>query len=170
MQAETREQSKCSLAAEVLRSRWGLQLRVRGASMLPTLWPGDLLTIQSASFDQVQSGDVVLYQHEERFFVVHRVVSKARSRDNEPEWFLIARGDCMSMPDAPIRPDRVLGKVTSIERAGLVFAPRNLSTFRSILAWILRHCNLLQRVVLRLDANRNNSDSRFQAAFFRVAS
>ncbi len=29
--------------------------------MLPTLWPGDCLTIQSHSFEEVQPGDLVLY-------------------------------------------------------------------------------------------------------------
>jgi len=61
MNAQARAESKCSLAAEVLHS-WGmLRLRTRGISMLPTLWPGDLVTVQSCSFEQVDPGEVVLY-------------------------------------------------------------------------------------------------------------
>ena len=56
MNAEGCEECKCSLAAEVLQSSGHLKLRATGASMLPTLWPGDLLTIQYSNFDQVELG------------------------------------------------------------------------------------------------------------------
>ena len=44
MNPQARDKNGCSLAGQTLRS-WGvLKLRATGLSMLPTLWPGDLLT------------------------------------------------------------------------------------------------------------------------------
>ena len=73
--AHSREQHKHLLASEVLRASGTLRLTAPGHSMLPTLWPGDLLTVEARSIDQVQAGDVVLFTRENRFFV-HRVLRK----------------------------------------------------------------------------------------------
>jgi len=51
---------KCDLAAEVLRSSGQLRLRVSGASMLPALWPGDILTVHRHDPTQLRPGDLVL--------------------------------------------------------------------------------------------------------------
>ncbi len=48
--------------------------------MLPTVWPGDLLTIQSHRPDQAEPGEIVLYMRRGRFFI-HRVVSKSLDRE-----------------------------------------------------------------------------------------
>ena len=50
MDPQTRDQAGCSMAAEALRS-WGtLKLRATGISMLPALWPGDLLTVSGSVY------------------------------------------------------------------------------------------------------------------------
>jgi MoaA/NifB/PqqE/SkfB family radical SAM enzyme len=51
---------KCDLAAEVLRPSGQLRLRVSGASMLPALWPGYILTIHRQDPAQLRPGDLVL--------------------------------------------------------------------------------------------------------------
>jgi hypothetical protein len=168
MNAHAREESKRSLAAEVLQSGGRIQLRVTGASMLPSLWPGDLLTIQSNHLDQVEPGDVVLYIREERFFV-HRAVGKSDSNADDQQQFLIARGDSLPKIDPPVPPAQLLGKVTRIERDGLFFAPPKLSLLRLIFARTVCYSDLLRRFVLRLNARRNNSGPQFEAAFVRAA-
>jgi len=40
-----RETLGCELAAEVLRSSGRLRLRATGTSMLPAVWPGDVLSV-----------------------------------------------------------------------------------------------------------------------------
>jgi hypothetical protein len=50
--------------------------------MLPTLWPGELLTIQAQSLDQVQPTEVVLFSREGRF-CIHRVVRKLQIRPHD---------------------------------------------------------------------------------------
>jgi hypothetical protein len=165
MDAEARERRKCSLAAEVLQSSGKLKLRATGASMLPTLWPSDLLTIQYSNFHQVESGDVVLFLRDGRFFV-HRVLSKTRSEHE----LLVTRGDCMPQADRPVRPGELLGRVTKIQRDSWFLAPTlKLGPFRRIFARMLCHCNLLRRIVMRLDAQRRSSRSRFEATVARPA-
>ena len=64
------------LAAESLRVSGGLRLRVRGESMLPTLWPGDVVEIASCSEDDVRAGEIVLALRDGRFFL-HRLIARS---------------------------------------------------------------------------------------------
>jgi signal peptidase I len=153
MNTQVHGKSKCSLAEEVLKS-WGrLQLRAQGTSMLPSIWPGDLLTIQSHSPERAARGDIVLYLREGRFFI-HRVVSKSSSGS---EVFLFTRGDCMAQDDPPVHKTELLGVVTEIRRSGLLLAPtQKLSPFRLVFAWVLCHWALYQRMMLRFFARRHS--------------
>src|SRR5579872_6250678 len=98
---------KCELAAEVLRSCGTLRLRVTGWSMLPAVWPGDTLMIESARTGGVTEGDIVLFGRERRLFV-HRVVK------NLGDSKFLTRGDAMSAPDPVIDRHELLGRVSSI--------------------------------------------------------
>src|SRR5208282_774814 len=72
-----RETLGCELAAEVLRSFGRLRLRVVGASMLPAVWPGDLLSVRSDDAAEAHPGDIVVFKREGRL-VTHRVVEVRR--------------------------------------------------------------------------------------------
>ena len=150
MDVPSQEACKYSLAAEVLQSTGRLRLRVSGISMLPTLWPGDWLTIQSHSFEQSKPGDLVLYVRSGRFFI-HRVVRKCRL---DEENFLITRGDCMADEDPPVQERDLLGKVSVIHRLDSRILPwRKLSPAGLLTAWLLCHCSFLLRATLRLYAD-----------------
>jgi signal peptidase I len=167
MNAKARDESRCGLAAEALRS-WGeLQLRATGVSMLPTLWPGDVLTIQSCRPDQAELGEIVLFMRWGRFFI-HRIVSKNPGAGDE---FLITRGDCMPKNDPPVRSGDFLGRITEVRRAGSMFQPaRNLSPFRRVLAYMLCHWELSRRVGLGLWARRAKRDCYLDGAFVDATS
>src|SRR5713226_259920 len=156
MNAQARAESKCSLAAEVLHS-WGmLRLRTRGISMLPTLWPGDLVTVQSCSFAEVKPGELVLCVREGRFLVSHRIVSKCSAESGA---FLITRGDCMPKEDAPVPPGELLGKITEIRRKGALLAPpQRLLPFHWFLACMLCRWSFFRRIVLFWHARRTGAD------------
>ena len=151
MDASIREACKYSLAAEVLQSTGELRFRASGISMLPALWPGDCLTIQSHSFEEVQPGDLVLYARGGRFFI-HRITRKCASGE---ETFLITRGDCMAEEDPPVKKSELLGKVIAIHRHGSRIMPRRkLSRLQLLSAWLLCHWNLLLRATLRIYTDR----------------
>lgn len=143
MSIRTRDECGCSLAAEVLEQNGTVRVRVSGQSMLPTLWPGDVLTIQSRQLSEVEPGELILYERRGRFFV-HRLI--LTSGEN----MFVTRGDCMAETDPPISGEHFLGTVTAIARGESVIVPsRNRSLANRILAIILCEFGLLQRLVLR---------------------
>jgi hypothetical protein len=148
MNAQTGDEARCTLAAQALREQGRLNLRATGLSMLPTLWPGDLLTIHARDFDQVEPGDVVLYSREGRFFI-HRVVSRPS------EELLLTRGDCAAQDDPAVTAGQVLGVVTEIHRERAVVVPRRRpGVVQRLLAHALCHSDLLVRIVLRWNSVR----------------
>lgn len=94
-----KEHIRCELAAQVLKDSGILRLRASGSSMLPSLWPGDVITIKPQSFEQWRPGDIVLYRRAGTFFI-HRVIAVSNSGD-----FLIVQGDWLPQPD-PRSPHR----------------------------------------------------------------
>jgi signal peptidase len=163
----------CELAAEVLRS-WGrLRLRVVGASMLPALWPGDILSVGSQDAAEALPGDIVVFRREGRL-VTHRVVEVRRqepgtrgwglgARENPPEPSaqplapstqieFVTRGDRVRRNDAPISSHELLGRVTAIERGARRLNPRQ--TFWSrIGASILSRSEFCTGLALKLGSS-----------------
>jgi hypothetical protein len=166
MDPEIRDQGRCSLAAEALRS-WGiLHLRATGVSMLPTLWPGDVLTVHSLSPEQVELGEIVLYMRQGRFFI-HRVT---RRNFTLQETCLITRGDCMSEDDPPVRRSELMGTVTEVQRSGSAFRPaRRLSSLRRFVAFMLCHWSLFRRGALRVWNYLHAGDAQADATVVRAA-
>jgi len=134
---------KSDLAIEALQLSGLLRLRVRGHSMLPSLWPGDFVTIQAQPFDSIHLGDIILYLRNSRF-VVHRVRYKAET--------VIVVGDCLRMPDPPLAASEVLGRVISVRRYGAELPAPHLTVFRRVWSYLLRRCEFLQRVALWIHA------------------
>ncbi len=151
-----REQSKLSMAIEVLQSFGEVRLQALGVSMLPTLWPGDRVTIQAAGFDRVGPGDIVLCARQNLFFT-HRVTQKSEQAGQ----FLITQGDAMVQEDPPVSPDELLGKVITVYRYGNAFEPaRELSETRRLAGILLCRWNLFRSLALRLHAWRANTNTR----------
>ncbi len=132
---------KRELASEVLRRFGQLRLQVSGASMLPSVWPGDVVTICNSQLCEVRRGDIVLFYRDRRFFM-HRVLDVSADR-------LLTRGDSVISPDPPVRSDELLGRVVSIASGAVVRAPSQLGAIGRLLAFAARHsttfCNLLLR-------------------------
>ena len=166
MDSQTQEKGRCSLAAEALRS-WGrLRLRARGLSMLPTLWPGDFLTIQSRSAEQIEPGEIVLYMREGRFFV-HRVKSKSVVGDGT---FLIVRGIACPTTIRRFEAVKCWGNRRGSARRFCLFPARKLSPFRKTVAYLFCHWNLFRQVGLRLWTRRQQGDAQILTAFVEAAS
>ena len=134
--------------------------------MLPTLWPGDVLTVQSVRPEQIEPGEIVLYMRQDRFFI-HRIVTADLKRDKA---FLVTRGDCMFEDDPPVDRSELLGKIVEVRRAGSTFMPvRTLSPFRRLLAWLFCHWSLFRRVGLRFGAYRREKNAQIEDPFVNAA-
>ena len=105
------------LAEEVVRTFGDVRLRVIGTSMVPSILPGDLVSIHRAGLQDISPGEVVLFSRNGRL-VIHRVVDRkvVATADRLGEPCLITRGDRLRHDDPPVSSNELLGRVISIER------------------------------------------------------
>jgi signal peptidase I len=110
-QPDSSNKSASGLAEDVIRRFGEVRVRVFGTSMVPSILPGSLISVQRADVSEISSGEIVLYSREGRFFA-HRVVART-CIDEQPA--LITRGDRLCYDDSPITSTELLGRVTSIQ-------------------------------------------------------
>ncbi len=151
--ADLRTAAHQELLTEVARKFGEIRFKATGDSMLPSVWPGDLLTVRRQSFSEFRRGQIVLYERvagENAQLVAHRIVDCSGDRSGRQ---LITRGDSLPRNDAPVHEDQILGRVVSISRKG---RPIGLDFTRSrrIAAWVLRRSDLAGRVFLRFTSIR----------------
>jgi Peptidase S24-like len=133
---------KSELVSQVLLANGTARIRALGTSMLPTIWPGDILVIEPISHDRLVHGDVIAVKTL-RGIRVHRLI-------NKDGWDWITHGDAMPQNDPAISPEQVLGRVSEIRRGQQVTIPaRELRLLQRVCAWMLGH-SLVCRMILRL--------------------
>lgn len=142
---EDRRTVKRYLAAEVLRSAGELRLRVGGSSMLPAVWPGDVLSVSGRSATEAIPGDIILFARQGRLFA-HRVIERTI---HQGALYWVTRGDRLDHHDPQVSSHELLGRVTSIQRGNRRIVPR-LTFWGQMASWILRRSEFCTRVLLRL--------------------
>lgn len=153
--AESRRSSslnalKCELASEVLLSSGELRLQVTGWSMLPAVWPGDVVLIEPVKSDSIAAGDIVMFRRGDRF-IAHRVVTP--STDGKKS--IITQGDSLPAPDPPVSGGEFLGKVMLIERNGRCIEPGpHLSFPARAFAAVIRRSESAARIVVGVHGMR----------------
>lgn len=135
----------CELAVEVLRSSGRLRLRTTGASMLPAVWPGDILCVRSHEATKALPGDIVLFSRRGRL-VAHRVVERIMS-PNGIQW--VTQGDSAAGHDAPVSSQELLGRVVAIQRGFQQLTPLPSRASR-LISWILQRSDFATRALLRM--------------------
>ena len=148
----------CGLAGDVIRTFGKVRLRVFGASMVPSILPGDLITVQRAVASEISSGEIVLFAREGRMFA-HRVVSRTDGPEqpcaNRGESPLITRGDRLRRNDPPVSSSELLGRVISIERGNSQRRPAGgLTGWERMIGCLLRYSDHATDAYLRLAAFR----------------
>ena len=142
---------RSALVAEALRLSGRLRLQVHGESMLPALWPGDLVEIASCSLEDLRPGEIVLARRDGRLFL-HRLVSTRK-----PAVFLL-RGDSMPGSDPQFPAKALLGRLVSKagERRGVSgFGVKWFGAkWSRALGMVLCHCGVARRLVLKLHSRR----------------
>ena len=138
-----RETTRCDLAAQALADFGRLQIRAQGTSMLPAIWPGDVLSVEAVSLESVQPGDVILGRRN-GLLVAHRAVRA------HCEMGVVCRGDFLGYDDAALEPADLLGKVTTVLRAGSSVDFSGSSLARLAWQWVLQHSWMVCTVALKL--------------------
>lgn len=150
------QEAKLDLVVEALRRSGKVQLRVWGTSMLPSLWPGDVVTVKAARPEDVVPGDIGLVLRNKRCFI-HRVVATKLSEFGH---CFITRGDAMPDNDPSTADAELLGRVVAVHRANRIFVPRRcLSSTHSALGWIACRSHVLRSLGLRFHAVRLRAGS-----------
>jgi signal peptidase I len=134
------------LAAEVLRRFGELRFVARGSSMLPSIYPGDLLTVRAHSLHEARTGQIVLCLREGRFWA-HRVIRKCRDGNRT---LLATRGDALPNEDPLLEETQLLGRVTSIHRYGQPVKVAHVEGLWLRLARLgVRNSNAVAKILLR---------------------
>ena len=136
-----------ALAVEALRRIGRLRLQVRGQSMLPALWPGDVAEIAACSLRDVSHGEIVLAFREGRFFL-HRFLAP------DSNGFL-TRGDSVPGPDPLFPADALLGKLMNVVREGQTVCVR-LRPWSRAAGMFFCYCSSARRAALRFHSWRNS--------------
>ena len=90
-------------------------------SMEPTIHTGDYIMFTRVGFDDVKTGDIIVYRSEtSNIFIVHRVIGDGVD-DKTGEKFLVTKGDNNPIPDGEnITSDMVCGRfVTTLSFMGI---------------------------------------------------
>jgi signal peptidase I len=140
------ETAKYDLATEVLALFGKAHLPVNGGSMLPSLWPGDLLEVQHRDPAAFAPGDIAVYHRHSRL-VAHRIIEKI---DIRGRIFLITQGDCLRHPDSPVAAEEVLGRAVVIHRGQQRISPRLTATARAV-SRLLARSEFATRVALGIN-------------------
>jgi hypothetical protein len=149
---------RLSLVAETLRGigREGLaqsrniRIRVYGESMLPALWPGDIVEIAPCAPQEVRKGEILLATREGRFFL-HRLLAPCQTNG-----FLL-RGDSMPGVDPLFPSEALLGRLvrrieSSRGTSPSAFALRRgwSARFSRAMGFLFCHVSLARRIALRI--------------------
>jgi hypothetical protein len=140
------DEVRLDLAAEVLRRFGEVRFVARGSSMIPSIYPGDVLTVRSQGIAEARHGHIVLALREGRFWA-HRLIRKWRQGNR---FLLATRGDALSNEDPSLDESQVLGRVTSIVRYGKPVEFARVDGFSTkLLRWAVRNSNALAKALLR---------------------
>jgi hypothetical protein len=149
---------RSALVAELLRRGRDLRedarvrLLVHGESMLPSVWPGDVVEITSCSLEDVRPGEIVLALRDGRLFL-HRLI--AIKTDG-----FVLRGDSMPGCDPAFSPEALLGRLVRREES------RNASssvgfgakwfraTWSCVLGMFFCHCGMARDLALKFHHRR----------------
>jgi len=155
---------RSALVADALRLSGRLRLQVHGESMLPALWPGDVVEIASCSLEDVRPGEIMLTRRDGRLFL-HRLVSTCK-----PDGFLL-RGDSLPGADPQFPAKALLGRLVSKvdERRGVSgFSVRWFGVnwfgakWSRALGMVLCHCGVARRLALKLHRRQKASPRNFR--------
>jgi hypothetical protein len=129
-------------------------MRAWGTSMLPSVWPGDVLTIVGATSTEIAPGDIVLVLGRDCIFV-HRLLGRHKDASLQA-W--ITKGDAMPRNDPPASDSALLGRVVSIRRGVRDLTPhRQVSRLQSLIALLACRSGRFRSTLLRLQGGRSKS-------------
>lgn len=139
--AKYRSIAGCGLTADVARTFGEVRLRVTGSSMIPAIWPGDVITVHRRSITELRPGMIVLCERNTTL-VAHRVT-------NSYGTFLTTRGDSLPSEDPAVGASEIVGEVVCVDRDGRPVSLRQTAV-RHAMSFILQRSEGCRRMALRM--------------------
>ncbi|MFM2293198.1 MAG: hypothetical protein RIS29_3011 [Bacteroidota bacterium] len=109
------------MAGELLSDNLQLSYRLKGRSMFPTLRPGDIGLVEKCAPEDLQLGDIVVF-NQNGLLIGHRLVLIEKS-DNQ--YRFITRGDNCPLPDPVFSEQQLLGRIRKFTRKGKTYSTVN---------------------------------------------
>ena len=151
MAEQSPETIHLALAEEVLRASGELRFVAQGSSIVPTIFPGDVLVVRREAAGRIFCNDVVLFIQGGRWFA-HRVIHMAKE-GAQPS--LITRGDALPADDPPVTEHELLGRVTALRRGRRVVTLTGPeAAWSKFLRWAVRKSGSVTLVLLRWNSLR----------------
>jgi Peptidase S24-like len=143
------------LAEEVLKSYGKLRIMARGSSMVPTIYPGDILVVERNPLARLRPGHIVLALRGGRFFA-HRV-ARLTAVGGPPR--VITRGDALREDDPAFLHNEILGRVMSVVRGDrrIELGGEDDLIGRRILQWAVRNSDGVTAGLLWLRSRINQT-------------
>jgi signal peptidase I len=107
-------QEAFSLRKKLIENNHSVKIEASGYSMFPFMRNGDVQTISPVPMEDIQIGDVVVYERNNNW-ISHRVID-IQTTNNETT--LTLRGDTSQQIDPPVTKENYIGKTVSFERNG----------------------------------------------------
>lgn len=85
-------------------------VKSKGGSMVPAIPRDSVVRIEAVKPELVKLGDVVVYEQDKFYTIIHRVVRKTKKKG---KYFVQTWGDNVDSPDALVALEAVHGKVTA---------------------------------------------------------
>jgi len=137
--------TRIELAAEVLHRFGEVRFVAYGSSMVPSIYPGDLLTVRSHDVGSARRGEIVLFLLGGRPYV-HRITRKWPERNRV---VFATRGDALPKEDPSVDASQLLGRVAAIQRRGkFVAIVARPGPFTRAARWAARNSVAFTRLLL----------------------
>jgi signal peptidase I len=143
------------LFEEILKGGSCLRIRVTGRSMAPFLQSGETVTIVNVPDSELLRGDLIFFRNAHGGAVLHRIVRRRKGPGGK--LLFQTMGDALTRFDGPVSADRILGKVSRIEKSASRNTPVNMDDF------FQRKVNTFIASVQFMRAARNRTFSLFTA-------
>lgn len=103
------------LSTELLSEGYGVRFRAIGQSMHPTIRDGEAVRVEPVKIEEIERGDIILYSAM-RGLTAHRVMLVEIAVDGARIFQM--RGDACVSFDEPATAEKILGRITEVERGG----------------------------------------------------
>jgi signal peptidase I len=145
----SRDVVKLELAEEVLRSSGELRFVARGGSMIPAIFPGDILLVRQNPIDAMVCSQVALWRRHGRFYA-HRVVGIVSTKEQKG---IVTQGDALRDQDQKVTSEEFLGRVYAIvRREKRIDLTRPQSLRSRAIAFLARHSGFVAKWLLRYNS------------------